>query len=134
MRRFMLIDDDEIFNFLNKRTLELSGVAGQIDIYTSARKALQWLQSHTPEKGDWPDIILLDIRMPDMDGFEFLEAYQKLPETSVKGVKIYMLTSSFDDRDRKRALAYPFVKGYYSKPMNTEMIAEMEESAQGGSE
>jgi CheY-like chemotaxis protein len=128
----MLIDDDEIFNFLNKRTLELSGVAGQIDIFTSARNALQWLQTHSPEQGEWPGIILLDIRMPDMDGFEFLEAYQKLPETATKGVKIYMLTSSFDDRDRKRALAFPFVYGYYSKPMNTEMIAEIEEAALGG--
>lgn len=127
MRRFMLIDDDEIFNFLNQRILELSGTAGKIQIFTAARKALAWLQENeTSAAESWPEIILLDIRMPGMDGFEFLEQFAQLPAGLLKGIKVFMLTSSIDERDKSKSLNYPFVYGYYSKPMSPEVLREMD--------
>lgn len=126
MRSFMLIDDDEIFNFLNKRILELSGTAGKISIFTSAQQALEWLNAHLEKEGSWPEIILLDIRMPMMDGFEFLDHFIQLPEKNIQKVKVFMLTSSIDERDRSRSRNYPVVYGYYSKPMTPEILREMD--------
>lgn len=122
----MLIDDDEIFNFLNKRILELSGTAGKINIFTSAQQAIEWLQQHASEEDSWPEIILLDIRMPLMDGFEFLDEFVQLPEKNIRKVKVFMLTSSIDERDRSRSREYPVVYGYYSKPMTPEILKEMD--------
>lgn len=127
MRKFMLIDDDEIFNFLNQRILELSGTAGKIQVFTAARKALNWLSDNHSNDEEWPEIILLDIRMPGMDGFEFLEQFRLLPAEKIKGVKVFMLTSSIDERDKNKSAAYPFVYGYYSKPMSPEILQEMDE-------
>lgn len=127
MHRFMLIDDDEIFNFLNQRILELSGIAGSIQIFTAARKALVWLQENEPSASEvWPEIILLDIRMPGMDGFEFLEQFAQLPVERLRQIKVFMLTSSIDERDKSKSLNYPFVYGYYSKPMSPEVLREMD--------
>lgn len=127
MRKFMLIDDDEIFNFLNQRILELSGTAGEIQVFTAARKALTWLTENQSGEGVWPEIILLDIRMPGMDGFEFLEHFKQFPPEKIGKVKVFMLTSSIDDRDKNKSAAYPFVYGYYSKPMTPEILQEMDE-------
>jgi CheY-like chemotaxis protein len=123
----MLIDDDEIFNFLNKRILELSGTAGKINIFTAAQRAIEWLKEHSDEENSWPEIILLDIRMPLMDGFEFLDEFIQLPEKNIRKVKVFMLTSSIDERDRSRSANYPVVYGYYSKPMTPEILREMDE-------
>lgn len=126
MRRYMLIDDDEIFNFLNKRILELSGTDGKISVYNSAQNALKWLMENKDEKDAWPEIILLDIRMPIMDGFDFLDRFMELPADNIRKVKVFMLTSSLDEKDRKRSNSYPVVYGYYSKPMSPEILREMD--------
>jgi CheY-like chemotaxis protein len=126
MRKYMLIDDDEIFNFLNKRILELSGTDGKISVYTSAQNALKWLKDSIGEKDAWPEIILLDIRMPIMDGFAFLDGFMQLPAEKIRMVKVFMLTSSLDEKDRKRSASYPVVYGYYSKPMTPEILREMD--------
>lgn len=121
----MSIDDDEIFNFLNQRILELSSTLGKIQTFNGGSKALVWLREHQSDPGQWPQIILLDIRMPGMDGFEFLDEFQKLPEALVKNVKVFMLTSSIDERDRKKSATYPSVYGYYSKPLTPEKFEEI---------
>lgn len=125
MPRFLSIDDDEIFNFLNQRILELSGTLGKLQSFTSARKALDFLNENTAHPDQWPEIILLDIRMPGMDGFEFLDQFQQLPAALMKKVKVFMLTSSIDERDRSRATTYPCVLGYYSKPLSEAVFKKM---------
>lgn len=127
MNRFLLIDDDDIFNFLNKKVLEKSGQSHAITVHTSAREGLDYLSGIMGSDEKWPQIILLDIRMPGMDGFEFLDVLKNMDEKFLKQVKVFMLTSSIDDRDKRKSEIFPFVYGYYSKPLSPSILLHMEE-------
>src|SRR5688500_20068236 len=77
----LLIDDDELTNFLNRMVIEEVDCASRVEIMQSARDALKYLTNTTPE-GNYPrpDLVFLDINMPAMDGWEFIEKYNQLPE------------------------------------------------------
>lgn len=115
---FLLIDDDDIFNYLSKRILLKSNAANSIIDFTSANSALEFIKSTNSEI----DIILLDINMPIMNGFDFLDSFIRLAN---KQISVYMLTSSIDDADMIKSLKYPCVKGYFSKPLTTDTIAQI---------
>jgi CheY-like chemotaxis protein len=115
---FLLIDDDDIFNYLSKRILLKSDVANSIIDFTNAKSALDFIKSTDSEI----DIILLDINMPIMNGFDFLDSFIRLAN---KQISVYMLTSSIDDADMIKSLKYPCVKGYFSKPLTTDTIAQI---------
>ena len=116
---FVLIDDDNIFNFLSQRVLKSCDITDTITTFSNAKEALAYLAE---SKENSTDIILLDIRMPEMDGFEFLEEFTVL---NCLNIDIYMLTSSLDERDKERAFTYSTVKGFYSKPLNKEIAVEI---------
>ncbi len=114
---FLLIDDDTIFNFLTRKTLQRANVSDSVVDFTDARAALDYLKEKDIHKST--DIILLDINMPFMNGFEFLDIFSTL---NFSGISVFMLTSSLDDRDRVKALKYNCVKGFFSKPITVDMI------------
>jgi len=116
----LLIDDDEPTNFLNRLTLEQSGCTRHIRIARGGREALEYLQSCGGEKTDEyprPDLIFLDINMPAMDGWEFLERYRLLPADRKAGITLIMLTTSLNPDDETRARAIPEVAGFENKPL-----------------
>jgi CheY-like chemotaxis protein len=114
-RRIMLIDDYESDLLFTRLILERCDQRYEVVEYDSAQEALQYLQSH-PEHGI--SVILLDINMPGMDGFEFLQAYEMLPATKQAEAVVVMLTSSPDPRDRARAESFRSVRGYITKPID----------------
>jgi response regulator RpfG family c-di-GMP phosphodiesterase len=114
---FVLIDDDSVFNFLGERVIKKSGLANNITLFSTAKEALIYFAESKENNSD--DIIFLDIRMPEMDGFQFLAEFEKL---DYSGIEIHMLTSSLDERDKLKVAIYPFVKGFYSKPLNNEIL------------
>ena len=126
MKRYLLIDDDEIFNFLNRKVLEKSGQASEIMVCSSAKEGLQYIAEIISNRDLWPQVILLDIRMPGMDGFEFLRILKDQNEHFLKQVKVFMLTSSIDDRDKQKSEMYPFVYGYFSKPLNPSILIHID--------
>lgn len=112
--RVMLIDDSESDLLYTRIILQRAAVPYEVLAYESAPAALQALRSGTVQV----DLILLDINMPGMNGFEFLQAYQALQAEQRTSAVVVMLTSSPDPADRERALAYGCVKGYVTKPID----------------
>ena len=107
-KKVLLIDDDPINNYVNKRLiLRLFSVA-EIAEFLDAVSALEYLKTNTPE------LIFLDINMPEMDGWQFLEEYRNYPNRT----KVVILTSSIDPSDRMRSEQFDFVEGFFVKPLN----------------
>jgi CheY-like chemotaxis protein len=122
-RKVMLIDDEYISNLISAKMMEAAGYTGQVESYTSAEEALKQLSTASDEAAA-PDVIFLDIRMPAMNGFEFLEAYEQLPSQQ-KRSRIYMLSSSDNPQDVERAKSYPSVVAFVSKPLSVAYLQDM---------
>jgi CheY-like chemotaxis protein len=113
----LLIDDDEPTNFLNRLTLKQAGCARHIRVAPSGQAALDYLRGG-PEEYLRPDLIFLDINMPAMDGWEFLEKYRELSQEKKADTVLIMLTTSLNPDDEKRTLAIAEVSGFEHKPLS----------------
>jgi len=116
----LLIDDNYIDNFVTRKILEVSNFAETIIVVRSATEAIESLKNGTVT----PDVIFLDIRMPLMSGFEFLEAYDKL-NIDKKNVKIFMLSSSLDPLDIRKSLDNKYITQFIHKPLTQKAIEEL---------
>jgi CheY-like chemotaxis protein len=121
--KIYLIDDDEIFRFATKRFIEIKQLAGSIEVFANGKRAIDHIMTHCQNPdGCIPQIILLDINMPIMDGWDFLGELEKI-DTDIKSkTAIYLLTSSIDDRDIARANKISLVKDYVVKPVDDDKI------------
>ena len=117
LKLVLLIDDDEINNFLNKRLLEKYGIAEQVAIVTNGEEGLEFIAQRCRSGAGCPELILLDISMPVMDGFEFLKQYQRLNFKNKDKVNLIVLTTSSNPNDMERIANFN-VTDYLTKPLN----------------
>jgi CheY-like chemotaxis protein len=113
LKKILLVEDDVAFNFLNRKVLKENQVLCQVDEALNGKAALKYLAN----TDTCPDVILLDINMPVMDGFEFLEEFEK-QRKCLNTSNIFILTSSNREEDREQSLKNKLVKGYFDKPLN----------------
>lgn len=125
MKKYLLIDDDDIFNFLHMEVIKQVEDSPEITMYNSSVEALEYLKDLIHKKIQLPDYIFVDIRMPEMSGFELLDELMKFPEELFKNSSIYFVTSSLDQRDKVKSLDYPIIKGFKEKTITTELLKDM---------
>ena len=121
IQTLMLIDDSEIDQMIYLRIAKKSGLVGDMVQFLDATEALRYLEQGDQSK---PDLILLDINMPGMDGFEFLREATKLLGASLCPI-VVMLTTSLNPEDEVRARAFDVVKDFLNKPLTAEQLASL---------
>jgi two-component system, NarL family, nitrate/nitrite response regulator NarL len=123
VEKTVLIDDSDIDLFIQRRFLEVYNFSNELLLYKSAEEALGWLKNINGEAA--PDIIFLDLNMPEIDGFSFLKNFKELPEKIKLKSKIVVLTSSNSSKDREQAFSFKNVIQFITKPLKQTDIEEL---------
>jgi CheY-like chemotaxis protein len=118
----LLIDDNEADNLFHSRTITKAGVCNHLEVATGGVEALEYLAKCGTPEHPRPDLIFLDINMPGMNGFEFLEEYAKLDPHLKSKVVVFMLTSSLMPEDNDRAMKSGEISEFLNKPLTTQMV------------
>ncbi|QRR01018.1 response regulator [Dyadobacter sandarakinus] len=119
---FCLIDDSAFDLFIYEKMLLKSGITASVKTFNSAREALKHLVTAGENLPD--TVILLDLQMPDMNGFEFIEEFDQAPELVKQKIKIFMLSSTIDTRDIEKAKASPHIIDLLSKPLEIPFLCQ----------
>ena len=120
----LLVDDDEVFNYMNQAIVERVSANAVTKVFNSGLEIFNHITSSDYICTD-ACLVLLDIRMPEMNGFEFLEEVEKLEKKPLSKAVIYMLSSTLDERDLNRSRRNELVKGFISKPLTVERFREI---------
>jgi CheY-like chemotaxis protein len=121
----LLVDDDEINNFLSKELIDIYCPGTNITAKLYVPEALDLLKQGISKKTALPDVILVDINMPLVSGWDFIEGFEKLDQQSTDDIKLYIYTSSEYFEDINKAKTYRSVRDIFSKPLTTEMIRKI---------
>jgi CheY-like chemotaxis protein len=117
----LLIDDNYIDNFVTRKILENSKFVNKIIVMQSPTDAIEALRDGSIK----PDVIFLDIRMPEMSGFEFLKEFETLEMDNKETVKIFMLSSSLDPTDMNNSISNKYVAQFVHKPITQQVLEEI---------
>ena len=124
----MLLDDNELDNFINQKVIEASHFAAKVYVNTSSKSALEFLNnlsiSSTDKVDIFPEIIFIDLNMPMMDGFQFIENLKKSQPKKIESLKLVILTSSTNPNDKQRAAEISKNIIFLNKPLTSDMLAQ----------
>ena len=120
----LLIDDDDINNYINIRLLNKMDLVNDIATVHNGDQAIRYIDSIQEKGGNLPQLILLDLSMPVMDGFDFLSAFEKMEFPNKESISIAILTSSIYSKDLSRLKEFN-IAGVLNKPLTYKQIAEL---------
>lgn len=128
INKVMLIDDNEADNFLHKIIIEESNLAHSISIANDAYEAIDIIKESNTDSVDSPDLIFLDINMPGINGWEFLDQISDiLPQLSPQPI-IIMLSTSQNPEDINRADQHPKIQEFHNKPLSSEILEHISQT------
>lgn len=125
LQHVLVIDDSKIDRFIVEKLIERSQLAESVVQKELAREGLDYIRECIDNDGALPRVIFLDINMPEMSGFDFLEEFIRFPESVVSYSAVVMLSSSLNEDDYKKAMSYTPVKMYCNKPINAGKLEEL---------
>ena len=119
---FIVIDDSKLDCFIAEKIIKNTGKSESIKSFLQAQDALEYIKG-SPSDDNAHTIMLVDIQMPVMNGFEFVEAFEKLPTDVIQNYSIYVISSSINDNDLKRVHSYITVKQFLNKPLTSNNLS-----------
>ncbi len=126
-KKILIVDDDEINNIICKKIINEYNAAIKVTTVTNGKNALELLQnSGNTSCVQLPDVILLDINMPVMNGWQFVDEYRKLGPELRKNITLFMLSSSQYYQDQETVSQYQEVEGLFTKPLSTSIMNKIE--------
>ncbi|TDE10534.1 response regulator [Dyadobacter psychrotolerans] len=123
-----VIDDDKVYTYLIKRIIEAADVADNLVFFENGLDALKYFDRHKEQADKLPELILLDINMPILDGWQFMDAYSKIRSVFPKPVSLYMTSSSTDEEDYHRAQSTEHVLDLLRKPVSVNILKSLVET------
>lgn len=125
-KRFLLVDDDEINNLIITHLLKTS-VSSEIEIisFTDPIKGIEFVSNYKFNKKEIPTVLFLDLNMPIINGWDFIDRFNKLDKKISNQFTIFILSSSVDNRDIERARAIPIVSDYLIKPLTADVLSNL---------
>ncbi len=120
-----IVDDDEIYVYGLKRLVAIHDLCKNLLVFNNGEEAIKYLKPIMANADQLPDIILLDINMPIMDGWDFLNEFIKIEANLSKKITIYMITSSINNEDIEKAKTYSEVSNYFVKPVTLDTLKQM---------
>jgi CheY-like chemotaxis protein len=130
-RNFLVIDDNKLDCFIAEKIIYNTGLSIKITLFQNALEALELVKQPDPGSGNPKTIIIVDIQMPLMNGFEFIEAFEALPAETQAKYLIFMLSSTINQNDVNRAKSYKSVISLIGKPLSVSKILSMVEDLPG---
>ena len=119
---FIVIDDSKLDCFIAEKIIKNTGKSESIKSFLQAKEALQYISEAVPDENAHT-IIFVDIQMPVMNGFEFVEAFEKLPATVTSHYTIYVISSSINENDLNRVHHFSSVKQFLNKPLTSNNLS-----------
>lgn len=123
----MLIDDDLAANYFHKIIIEDAKIGEKLKVFPSGQEALDYLASAKERSYALPDLILLDINMPRIDGWQFMEEFKRLGVGESSHTRVVMLTTSSNPRDKERADKIEEIVDLINKPLSVEKLQKLKE-------
>jgi CheY-like chemotaxis protein len=120
-----IIDDDPIYQLLINKIIAMSETTYDVVSFKNGKEALERFKADLKEDKKMPEIILLDIEMPIMDGWDFMSQIEKSLSGKTNKTAIYIVSSSIAYEDKERAKTFPEIMGYFSKPIDSSKILEI---------
>ncbi len=122
MKHIALVDDDEVINLVHSEVIKRIVQDVQLEIFQSGTQLLEYLKDHDEQR---LDVIFLDIRMPEMDGFEVLEKIRDMNPKASQNSRVYVLSSTLDERDLNKAKSNPLVTDFIGKPLSFDVFRQL---------
>jgi CheY-like chemotaxis protein len=120
-----LVDDDEVYQFIIRKELELTRMVNSVITFNDGLQMLEFCKANASKPDLIPEVILLDINMPLMTGWEFLQELEKIQSINKKKIHILIVSSSIDKRDIKKADLHELVSGYLIKPVDRQQLSDL---------
>lgn len=122
---FIIIDDSQLDCFIGEKIIQNTGTYSSIKSFTQATEAYELIKNSDPKSAEAMTVIVLDIQMPVMNGFQFVEAFELLPEEIRANYAIFMFSSSINENDKNRLENHPCIRKFYGKPISKDIVANL---------